>query len=236
MKEKLKYALIRGALWGIGIGIIYVLLFGSMNAEASGKVDLGGKLDNDDLYIVTSLDYSWEAGKFERDIEFDYRYQDKDDITSTNKGLIEFKQRLKFKPKHYAFYLTRYDYNEFRTVNHSRQVNIGWGYKILRTEKIKMSNEFAVGYLNSQICTSVCGSHSVNEVLFRNSLWFFYKVAPKLNFTNKFLYEASNVPLIRNETEFNYLLTDKIKMGLKNIYTEDPHSNNILSFNIGYIF
>ena len=233
MKEKLKDTLIRGATWGFGIGIIYVLLFGSMLAEASGKIDLGGRLDNSNLYIVTSLDYSWEAGKFERDIEFDYRYQDKNDITSTNKGLIEFKQRLKFKPKHYAFGLVRYDYNEFRPVNHRRQVNIGWGYKLIRTDKIKMSNEFAVGYLNSEMDV---GSHSVNEVLFRNSLWFYYKVAPKLNFTNKFLYEAADIPLVRNETEFNYLLTDKIKIGLKNIYTEDPHSNNILSFNIGYIF
>ena len=102
---------------------------------------------------------------------------------------------------------------------------MGWGYKILKTEKIKISNEFAVGVLHTDIR---------NELIFRNSLWFFYKVAPKLNFSNKFLYEAADTPLIRNETEFNYLLTDKIKIGLKNIYTEDPRSDNILSFNLGY--
>ena len=88
-----------------------------------------------------------------------------------------------------------------------------------------MSNEFALGVLNTDIG---------NELIFRNSLWFFYKIAPKLSFSNKFLYEAANTPLIRNETEFNYLLTDKIKIGLKNIYTEDPRSDNILSFNLGY--
>ena len=203
---------------------------------ASGQAELGGKLDDGDLSINTSLDYSWIAGKFERDIEFDYRYKDEDDIRSTSKGLIEFKQRYEFHDKHYTFGLARYDYNEFRPMNSRLKSSVGWGYKILRTEKIKMSNEFAIGYLNSQICTSVCGSHSVNEVLFRNSLWFFYKVAPKLNFTNKFLYEASDTPLIRNETAFNYLLTDKIKISLKNIYTEDPHNDNFLSFNIGYIF
>ena len=88
-----------------------------------------------------------------------------------------------------------------------------------------MSNELAVGYLNSDMG---------DEILFRNSLWFFYKLAPKLNFTNKYLYEASDVPLVRNETAFNYLLTDTIKISLKNVYTEDPYSDNILSFNIGY--
>jgi len=200
---------------------------------ASGQIDFGGKFDDGDLSLTTSLDYSWPVGKFERDIEFDYRYKELDGLIDTNKGLIAFKQRYEFKPKHYAFGLIRYDYNEFRTINHRRQVNIGWGYKLIRSEKIKMSNEFAIGYLNSEIDI---GSHSVNEILFRNSLWFFYKVAPKLNFTNKFLYEASDIPLIRNETAFNYLLTDKIKISLKNVYTEDPDNSNFLSFNIGYIF
>ena len=200
---------------------------------ASGQIDLGGKLDNDDLSITTSVDYSWPAGKFERDIEFDYRYKDEDEIVTINKGLLAFKQRYEFKPKQYTFGLVRYDYNEFRPITYRRQVNIGWGYKILRTEKIKISNEFAIGYLNSEMKE---GSHSVNEVLFRNSLWFFYQVAPKLSFSNKFLYEASDTPLIRNETAFNYLLTDKIKISLKNVYTEDPDNSNFLSFNIGYIF
>ena len=205
--------------------VLLGLLFVSPVVNAGGQIDFGGKLDGGDLSITTAVDYTWPAGKFERDIEFDYRYKDEDDVITTNKGLIAFKQRHEFKPKHYTFGLVRYDYDEFRTINHRRQVNIGWGYKILRTEKIKMSNELAVGYLNSDMG---------DEILFRNSLWFFYKLAPKLNFTNKFLYEASDVPLVRNETAFNYLLTDTIKISLKNVYTEDPYSDNILSFNIGY--
>ncbi len=213
--------------------VVLGLLFISPAINAGGQADFSGKLDDSDLSLNTSIDYSWPVGKFERDIEFDYRYKDEDNLTTTNKGLIAFKQRYEFKPKHYTFGLIRYDYNEFRPITHRRQVNMGWGYKIIRSEKIKMSNEFAVGYLNSEMNV---GSNSVNEVLLRNSLWFFYKVAPKLNFTNKFLYEDSNIPLIRNETAFSYLLTDKIKISLKNVYTEDPDNNNFLSFNVGYIF
>lgn len=213
--------------------VLLGLLLISPAVNSAGYVDFSGKLDSGDLSINTSIDYSWPVGKFERDIEFDYRYKDEDEIVTMNKGLIAFKQRFEFKPKHYTFGLVRYDYNEFRPITHRRQVNIGWGYKIIRSDKIKMSNEFAVGYLNSEMDV---GSNSVNEVLFRNSLWFFYKVAPKLDFTNKFLYEASDIPLIRNETAFNYQLTDKIKISLKNVYTEDPDDSNFLSFNIGYIF
>ena len=217
MKKRIRDALISGA--------VYVIILFSPMANGTGQIDFGGKYDDGDLYTLTSLDLSWESGSWERDIEFDYRYQDKKDIRTTNKGLLGFKQRLELKPKHYVFGLIRFDYNEFRPIDSRLQSNIGWGYKILRTEKIKISNEFAVGVLHTDIR---------NELIFRNSLWFFYKVAPKLNFSNKFLYEAADTPLIRNETEFNYLLTDKIKIGLKNIYTEDPRSDNILSFNLGY--
>jgi len=219
MKKRIRDALISGAF-------CVIILFSPM-ANGTGQVDFGGKYDDGDLYTLTSLDLSWESGSWERDIEFDYRYQDKKDIRTTNKGLIGFKQRLELKPKHYVFGLIRFDYNEFRPIDSRLQSNIGWGYKILKTEKIKISNEFAVGVLHTDIR---------NELIFRNSLWFFYKVAPKLNFSNKFLYEAADTPLIRNETEFNYLLTDKIKMGLKNTYTKDPFSDNILSFNLGYIW
>jgi len=219
MKKRIRDALISGA--------VYVIILFSPMANGSGQIDFGGKYDDGDLYTLTSLDLSWESGSWERDIEFDYRYQDKKDIRTTNKGLIGFKQRLELKPKHYVFGLIRFDYNEFRPIDSRLQSNIGWGYKILKTEKIKISNEFAVGVLHTDIR---------NELIFRNSLWFFYKVAPKLNFSNKFLYEAADTPLIRNETEFNYLLTDKIKMGLKNTYTKDPFSDNILSFNVGYIW
>ena len=219
MKKRIRDALISGA--------VYIIILFSPMANGTGQIDFGGKYDDGDLYTITSLDLSWESGSWERDIEFNYRYQDKKDIRTTNKGLIGFKQRLELKPKHYVFGLIRFDYNEFRPIDSRLQSNIGWGYKLLKTEKIKISNEFAVGVLHTDIR---------NELIFRNSLWFFYKVAPKLNFSNKFLYEAADTPLIRNETEFNYLLTDKIKMGIKNTYTKDPFSDNILSFNVGYIW
>ncbi len=212
------------------LGLVFLgLLLLSPIVIAKGKVDFGGKLDDGDLSITTSLDYSWQTNSedVERDIEFDYRFKDEDDIRTTNKGLLAFKHRYEFHKKHYVFGLGRFDFDEFRPIRNRTQGNVGWGYKIIRAGNIKMSNELAVGLLHTD---------KGQEMIIRNSLWFFYKVAPKLSFTNKYLYEASNVPLVRNETQFDYLLTDKIKVGIKNIYTEDPVSDNILSFNIGYVW
>ena len=32
------------------------------------------------------------------------------------------------------------------------------------------------------------------------------------------------------------MLTDKLKLGISNIYTEDPNDDNVLSFNVGFLF
>ena len=126
MKKRIRDALISGALY-------LIILFSPM-ANGTGQVDFGGKLDDGDLSIITSVDYSWPAGKFERDIEFDYRYKESKDIQTKNEGLIGLKQRLEFKPKQYVFGLVRYDFNEFREIKYRTQADVGWGYKILRTD------------------------------------------------------------------------------------------------------
>lgn len=211
----------------LAILIIFLSLVFSPIANATGEVTLGGKIDDGDLSIVTSVDHSWQGKRFINDVEFDYRYKDSNNVKKTNRGLIAFKQRYELQSRHYLFSLLRFDYNEFRSINSRIQSTYGWGYKIFKTEKLKMSNEIATGLLYT---------NNGNELIFRNSLWISYDVAPKIKFTNKFLYEVTTPEYIRNETSFDYLLTDTVKIGLKNIYVEDPVSDNILSFNIGYVW
>ena len=78
------------------LGLVFLgLLLLSPIVQSAGKADLSGKFSNGDLYFITSVDYSWETKSedVERDIEFDYRYQDKASVRTTNRGLIAFKQR-----------------------------------------------------------------------------------------------------------------------------------------------
>ena len=76
--------------------IMCLMLLFTSPTYATGQIDFGGKLDDGDLSITTSVDFGWKTGNIEKDIEFDYRYSDKNGKTSTNKGLIEYKHRLKF--------------------------------------------------------------------------------------------------------------------------------------------
>ena len=183
----------------LAILIIFLSLVFSPIANATGEVTLGGKIDDGDLSIVTSVDHSWQGKRFINDVEFDYRYKDSNNVKKTNRGLIAFKQRYELQSRHYLFSLLRFDYNEFRSISSRIQSTYGWGYKIFKTEKLKMSNEIATGLLYT---------NNGNELIFRNSLWISYDVAPKIKFTNKFLYEVTTPEYIRNETSFDYLLTD----------------------------
>ena len=159
----------------LAILIIFLSLVFSPIANATGEVTLGGKIDDGDLSIVTSVDHSWQGKRFINDVEFDYRYKDSNNVKKTNRGLIAFKQRYELQSRHYLFSLLRFDYNEFRSINSRIQSTYGWGYKIFKTEKLKMSNEIATGLLYT---------NNGNELIFRNSLWISYDVAPKIKFTN----------------------------------------------------
>ena len=99
----------------------------------------------------------------------------------------------------------------------------GYGYKLLRTEKWKASNELSFAYLKSDS----------NELIIRNSLWVTYLFTDKLRLTNKLLYESGKDMYLKNETSLMYKLTDKVSLGVSNTYTDSVESKNIFTLNVG---
>ena len=105
-------------------------------------------------------------------------------------------------------------------------LGFGYGIKLLRTERIKSSNEFSIAQLNTD---------NISEMIYRNSLWFAFKVSNSVNFTNKFLYEegSDSDVFIRNETSLNYNFENGTVLSFSNTYTEDPIDHNVLSISVG---
>ena len=122
--------------------------------------------------------------------------------------------------------MAQYDYDKFRADGDRKVLGIGYGIKLLRTERFKASNELSLAQLNTD---------SISEGIVRNSLWFSYKVSTNVNFTNKFLYEegSESEVFIRNETSLNYNFENGTILSLNNTYTEDPVDNNVLSISLG---
>ena len=213
----------------IAVGSLLILFFGFLANPfyGSGSAKLGGTFINSDSASVNgSLDYQWEMDKWQQTLETDYVYKEEDNEEILNEFVFNTKSNYTFAPKQYVFGIVGYDYDKFRADGDRKVLGIGYGYKLLRTERIKASNEFSLATLQTD---------SINEMIYRNSLWFSFKIVDRVTFTNKFLYEegSDSDVYIRNETALNYTFDNGILFGLSNTYTEDPIDTNVLSFNVG---
>lgn len=207
---------------------LIVLSIISLTASASGSAKVGGTfINSDETTFKISVDDSWEQGAWQRIFEFDYVLKESQDVKTLDEIYTGFKINYTFTPKHYVFSQVIYDNDKFRADKQRLSMAYGYGYKLLRTERFKASNEISIGYLNSDL---------LDEVIYRNSLWFFYKLADKINLTNKYLIEwGDNADdYVRNESALNYNFDNGMVLSLTNTYTEDPIDNNILSVTIGY--
>ncbi len=207
--------------------IAVALMLITLPVNATGSAKLGGTFINSESATVTgSFNYQWEEGNLQQTFESDYQYKKNDDTEVMHELYLNTKTNYTFAPKHYVFGIAQYDYDKFRADGDRKVLGFGYGIKLLRTDRMKSSNEFSIAQLNTD---------SISEMIYRNSLWFSYKLTDNINFTNKFLYEegSDSDVFIRNETAFNYVFDNGTSIGLGNTYTEDPVDNNVLSITIG---
>ena len=208
--------------------ILAILLLASINVYADSKVTVGGTVVRDTSSVATAaFDHSKEYGLWQHAIEGNYIYNEKNDIRTRNEGYFSFKENYALDERSYAIGSIRYDYDEFRDDSRRTTLGVGYGYKILRTDKMKVSNEFSVGKMNHRLGW---------EDVVTNSLWMSYKVAKRVTFVNKFLVDWADDQYVRNKTELNYQFDDGIIVGMSNLYTKDPEIDNITAFNIGTNF
>ena len=194
---------------------VMFLMFVANEVKAETSAKIGGTFVNLDESIVFtgSIDNKWETELWQGTFEADYAYKAEDGDQTINKFNTNGKLIKSLNDKHYVIGVSSYDYDEFRTNNDRIVMGAGHGYKILRTEKQKASIENSIAYLIS---------NGNNEPILRSSLWYTYKLSTGLAFTNKMLWESGDDDYLRNETSFDYSLTENVTVGMKNVYTKDP--------------
>jgi putative salt-induced outer membrane protein YdiY len=198
-------------------------------AFAGTQAKIGGTFINVDesAVLTASLDSKWELENYQGTFEADYAYKREEVGETLNKFNINGKLIKSLNDKHYTFGIASYDYDKFRTNNDRTVGGIGHGYKIFRTDKMKASIENSIAYL---------ATNGSNEPIIRSSLWYNYKMNDKIAFNNKFLWESGDEDYTRNETSFDYNLTDDVTVGLKNTYTKDPIEYSIFNITLGVKF
>ena len=208
---------------------VMFLMFVANELKADTSAKIGGTFVNLDESIVFtgSIDNKWETELWQGTFEADYAYKAEDGDQTINKFNTNGKLIKSLNDKHYVIGVSSYDYDEFRTNNDRIVMGAGHGYKILRTEKQKASIENSIAYLIS---------NGNNEPILRSSLWYTYKLTTGLAFTNKMLWESGDDDYLRNETSFDYSLTENVTVGIKNVYTKDPIEYSIFNITLGVKF
>jgi len=211
----------------LGLFTAVVVLLLSLNAYA---IDIGFGLEQDDgdLELDLSLDWNKENGLWQSNIEFDYVTEESDGEEEENLTYFNFKQNYQLNDKTYILGLVQIDNDKYRSNYKTRSIiGAGFGYKVYRSEKLKISNEYSVAYLESDS----------SEAIYRNSMWVSYKLADKFSATNKLLYESGNNSYTRNEFEINYDLADNITVGISwRMIDEGFQDRDTKSINFGIKF
>jgi len=202
----------------------------STTASADNKLTLGGTVVKDSSAVVTTaFDHAKEYGRWQHSIESTYIYNEKNEVRTRNEGYFMFKENYELDNRNYVLGSVRYDYDEFRVDQSSARTTLGagHGYKLIRTDRLKMSNELSIGQMYQ---TGNWGS------VVTNSLWMSYKVAQRVTFSNKLLVDWATETYVRNRTELSYQFDEGFIVSMNNLYTKDPIIDNITSFNIGTRF
>lgn len=188
------------------LGFVTAILLLLLSFKVSAlDVGLGIEEDDGDIEIDLSLDWESEIGPWQSIVEFDHVTEESGGKQKTNLTYLNLKQNYQYSDKIYVIGIVQFDADKFRQDYETRSVlGGGLGYKIYKSERIKISNEFSVAYLESNI----------TETIYRNSLWASMKIADKVNASNKFLYESGDQPYKRNEFEIDYELTENVFIGL----------------------
>lgn len=210
------------------VALAVLALFTAQAAEAKTKITVGGQvIAGESTTANVGVDHSWEKGSKQYVVDFDYFYKEDDGERKRNDGQLEVKANHSLDTKNYVFVTGRFDYNEFRDNQEKVIGGIGYGRKLIRSNRVKLSNEISTGVLKNR---------NGWEPVVRNSVWLTVKLGDKSELVNKFLVEQGSETFVRNKTQLKYMVSKNFSVGITNTYIKDPTGRNVTLFNVGAEF
>ena len=219
--------------WIILIGVVYLAFTIPALAKESGSINIGYKVEDSvgkNINAHQKWNREYEQWQFETETNYYYTTIAGDEKTSRGDG--EYEVILKLSEKHYAINNVGFNYNKFRETQKFRpHMGVGWGWKLYRDDRWKVSNEFTL---------TMMGIEGYSEMVYRNSLWVRFKhPESKWTFTNKYLFEnGQEHELTKNEFTASYKLTENLNFSLRDLYiTDDAEEEYSVTYmTLGYKF
>jgi putative salt-induced outer membrane protein YdiY len=198
----------------------------SATAQAgTTRVNIGASLiDAQDLTSNINVEHIHEKDRVRQEYEFEHLYQHVTGKVGKNDFYGLAKANYALDRKNYVLGVVKYEYDHFLRNQHNAVAAVGYGHKILRTDVLKVSNELSAGVMRTDTDT---------KPVLRNSLWVRYD-DKRYVFINKMLVEYTDFAYVRNQTELGYKVTNKVTVGLRNVYTRNTQrDSNVTLFNLG---
>ena len=195
--------------------------YAQVERETTGS--LGGTVINDDNIVLTgAFKHVTDTGPREYSFESDILYKSANGVTSREQINAFAKVNQDIHPNHYVQAGVRYRHDP-RTFSEDQVVySIGHGFRIVKNDKTKISNELSVGYKH--------GTGGYSDVVVRESLWVSHSLSKALSVSNKFMIEQGSRTFIQNKAEIKYKLSEKTSFSIQDLYTKDWREDNTLSF------
>ena len=195
--------------------------YAQVERETSGS--LGGTVINDDTIVLTgAFKHVTDTGPREYSFESDILYKTSNGVTAREQINAFAKINQDIHPKHYLQAAVRYRHDPRSFAEDQVVYSIGHGFRILKTDRTRISNELSIGYKH--------GTAGFSDVVVRESLWISHKLSSKLTASNQFMIEQGSRTFIQNRAEIKYKLSEKASFSIQDLYTKDWREDNTLSF------
>ena len=195
--------------------------YAQVEKETTGS--LGGTVINDDNIVLTgAFKHVTDTGPREYSFESDILYKSANGVTSREQINAFAKINQDIHPRHYVQIGARYRHDP-RTFSEDQAVySIGHGYRIIKNDKTKLSNELSVGYKH--------GTGGYIDTVVRESIWISHNLSKTVSVSNKFLIEQGDRTFIQNKAEIKYMLSQTVSFSIQDLYTKDKIEDNTVSF------
>ena len=179
--------------------------YAQVERETSGS--LGGTVINDDNIVLTgAFKHVTDTGPREYSFESDILYKSANGVTSREQINAFAKINQDIHPRHYVQIGARYRHDP-RTFSEDQAVySIGHGYRIIKNDKTKISNELSVGYKH--------GTGGYIDTVVRESIWISHNLSKTVSVSNKFLIEQGDRTFIQNKAEIKYMLSQTVSFSI----------------------
>lgn len=218
---------------------IFLALIASFAVQAVAHdlvVNLGGTVDLSNTTINSAVSYinkDLRASPYSQYIDIDNIYKSSAS-SGVTQNLFDVYAKVNYElgdGKNYLQTAGRYQFDEFGTYKNLVVFGVGHGYRVLRTDTVKLSAE-----------TSIAQAESVdlNQTVFRESVWASYQINNKSTVSEKYLIESGGTfQYQKNVMSLRYQLTDDVAVSISNTWIKDSINNKLTNatvFGLGMKF